>query len=466
MVLVSFHCGFTNMSDVVTPNMNLTLPTVSQTTGPTYATEINTDLNAIDTHDHSSGKGVPVTPSGISITTSLPFNGNNLTTVGGVVFQAGSILSTADALSVNGVDLYYTDGNGNQIRVTQSGGLAGTPGSITNLTAPATASYVAASSKFVWQSAINTAADLDARSILLRNASASSNALTLNPPAGMASNFSLTLPNIPATESFTSVDTSGNFKSVCSVSFGLTESNVKSGVQIPVTNQSKTSAYNILKTDGFVMGDSSGGVFDLTLYSAASFSGYSVVIKKTDSSLTRVNLNTVNGETIDGVSSTCVSIQYETLSLLSNGVSWQVLSRAYPSTWIPAAFTASGGLGGGITAQSSFVRRVGDSLECKVYVVMTNTSGAVGYVGLPSGYTLDPTRTVTGRTPLGTWWINSLSNGYGSTNRGGAVFYDGTGITIAQLGIGSAFSTLTANSFIGGGDAFALNMTVPITGWK
>lgn len=454
------------MSDVVTPNMSLTLPTVSVTAGPTYATEINTDLQTIDSHDHSSGNGVKITPSGININAALAFNSQQATSLGAVVFTTNaSPLTTVGSLYEAGVDLYYTDGSGNQVRITQSGGVAGSPGSITNLASPATAQYVAASSKFVWQSAANTAADSDVRNVLLRNSTASSKALTLGPPAAMAADYSLTLPSIPATESFLSVDTSGNFKSVCSASFGLTESNVKAGVQIPLVIQAKTANYNILKGDGFVYGDSSGGVFDLTLYSAASTSGYQVIIKKTDSSATRVNIQCVNAETIDGVSSTCVITQNETLSLVSNGSSWQILSRDYPQSTTPQTFTASGGLGGGITAQSSTGRRQGDCFCAKVYIVMTNTSAAVGYVGLPSGLTLDSTKQVTGRTPLGSWWINSLSNAYGATNRSGAVFYDGTGITIAGHGIGSSFQTLTANSYIGGGDAISMDIQVPIAGW-
>jgi hypothetical protein len=45
---------------MATANMNLSLPTVSVTIGPTWATQLNTALETVDVHDHTSGKGVQV----------------------------------------------------------------------------------------------------------------------------------------------------------------------------------------------------------------------------------------------------------------------------------------------------------------------------------------------------------------------------------------------------------------------
>lgn len=194
--------------------MGLTVPGVGTEPGPNYASEINSDLTIVDQHDHSSGKGVQVTPSGLNISTDLTFQNNNAISLRSLRLQSQSSLIPGsspdlDCLYVTNNDLYYNDGAGNQVRLTQSGGVAGSPGSISGLAAPASATYVSISASFVWQSDTNIAANLDARSIILRNSSASSKGLTLNPPSGMASDFSITLPTLPASQSVMTIDNTG-----------------------------------------------------------------------------------------------------------------------------------------------------------------------------------------------------------------------------------------------------------------
>ena len=50
-----------------TPNMTLDLPVVSTTPGPTWATAVNEAFDTVDTHDHSTGNGVKITPTGLNI---------------------------------------------------------------------------------------------------------------------------------------------------------------------------------------------------------------------------------------------------------------------------------------------------------------------------------------------------------------------------------------------------------------
>lgn len=196
------------------PNMNLPVPVVGVETGPQWANDLDACLNIIDIHDHSPGFGVMITPAGININSALTFSNNNATALRSVRFQtqASPLALAADVGCVyeSGVDLYYNDANGVQIRITQSGAVAGTPGSIANLVSPASASYVSANQTFVWQSAANTPANLDCASILLRNLVASSKALTLSPPAAMAANYTLVLPSLPASQKFMTLDASGN----------------------------------------------------------------------------------------------------------------------------------------------------------------------------------------------------------------------------------------------------------------
>lgn len=195
-------------------NMNLPIPQVGVEPGPDWATDINDSLTIIDSHDHSTGSGVQITPDGLNINSDLTMGQNNLIDIKSLRLSeqntplAGS--SDLTCLYASGVDLYFNDGNGNQIQVTQNGGIAGSPGSISNLTSPASASYVAADSTFVWQSDTNVAANLDAGSLVLRNLTVNSKGLTLSPPNSMAANYSLVLPALPVSQKFMALDASGN----------------------------------------------------------------------------------------------------------------------------------------------------------------------------------------------------------------------------------------------------------------
>jgi hypothetical protein len=236
-----------------TTNMLLTVPGVTTEPGPEYASQINGDLNIIDAHDHSTGKGVPVTPGGININANLPFNGNNAVTLRSTRFQAQGNPLTSTASSdigctyVAGVDLYYNDLSGNQIRLTQGGGVAGAAGSITNLVSPASAEYVSASSKFVWQSDSNIAADMDFRSAILRNSSAGSFGVTLMAPT-LANNYSLTLPTIPGSTNFMTLDASGNMGATITVANGITRT-----MQAAVGQQVSSASGSYLQTSSAVM---------------------------------------------------------------------------------------------------------------------------------------------------------------------------------------------------------------------
>jgi len=103
--------------------MNLTLPTVDVTIGPTWATQLNTALTSIDAHDHSSGKGTQVPTSGININSNLSFNSAyGITNATEVVFTSLTAnSSTLNAAYVKSGDLYFNDSAGNAIRLTSGG---------------------------------------------------------------------------------------------------------------------------------------------------------------------------------------------------------------------------------------------------------------------------------------------------------------------------------------------------------
>lgn len=209
----------------ITPNMNLIVPGVGTTSGPEYADNINSDLAILDSHDHSLGAGAQITPSGLNINAPLPMNNQTLTSVAALTLQAQSSDAASNSVYEKGVDLYFRDGSGNVIRITQSGSVAGATGTITGLpSGTASASY--SSGTFVFQSATNTAANIDGGSFVFRNSTANSKGLTLQPPNAMGANYTLTLPSIPGSQSFLTVDTSGNIAGYAAINQGITRSNL------------------------------------------------------------------------------------------------------------------------------------------------------------------------------------------------------------------------------------------------
>lgn len=200
--------------------MSLPIPIVGQEPGPTYAFDVNSCLTIVDSHNHVAGAGQQIPPSGLNINSDLTFLNNNATNLRSVRFQSqGSplaLVSDLGCLYESGVDLYYNDGNGNQIRITQSGSIAGAGGSITGLVSPASATYIPGSTVFVWQSDANVAANMDAGSYIFRNLTVSSFGLTLSPPS-LSSNYTITLPTLPATTKILRIDNAGNISSTLDV---------------------------------------------------------------------------------------------------------------------------------------------------------------------------------------------------------------------------------------------------------
>lgn len=207
------------MATTTSPNMSLIVPVVSSEPSPTWASDVNASFSIIDQHNHSSGSGVQITQAGISLTgaastlDSLSFNGSNAYAVRSVRFtaQASPLALATDlgCLYEAGVDLYYNDGSGNQVRITSGGSVAGATGTITGLPS-GTASAAYSAGTFIFQSATSTGANIDGASYVFRNATASSFGLTLSPPNAMAANYSLTLPALPGSTSIMRLDSSGN----------------------------------------------------------------------------------------------------------------------------------------------------------------------------------------------------------------------------------------------------------------
>ncbi len=193
------------------PNMNLPIPVPTVTDGPQYAIDEVGCFNKIDSHNHTSGQGVPVPVDGIQIDNNLPMNSFGLTSASSVGFQNQLSSPGSGKIYMSGNDLYWTNGTGAyNVQITTNGSVNAGAGSITGLpSGTASAAYISGSGTFQFRSATNTAADVDGRSVILRNSAVSSFGMTVAPPSAMSQDYTVTLPVPPAVTSFMTMDNAG-----------------------------------------------------------------------------------------------------------------------------------------------------------------------------------------------------------------------------------------------------------------
>ena len=395
------------------PNMGLVIPTVGVDPGPDWANNINASLGIVDQHNHTTGQGVPINPAGLNINSDLTFGGNNAIALRSVRFnaQASPLSGGSDlgCLYFSGVDAWANDLSGNQIQLTVNGGVAGTPGSIANLVSPASASWVALASSFVWQSASNTPANLDCASVILRNLSSGSYGLTLQPPT-LSVNYALTLPPLPPGKQIMALDSSGNITAPYTVdsstvvissnvimvpSGGITPTQLSSAVPDWVgENMDATGANAVAATMTSTGADAIAATMDATGANAIAATMNSTGANSIGASMSATGANDVAnsrtraaGSSSEGVGGVCKSGPVSGVSTGDMGLSCTITTSGRPVR----IFTASG-----------------------------SATESLGSAGAFYGY-------------------GAGANGYVSLRRGGSP------ISVTQLGAGSSSSPIYAN---------------------
>jgi hypothetical protein len=207
--------------------MSLPIPIVGQDAGPQYATDLNSCLTLVDAHTHAPGSGTQITPAGLNINTDLAFGSNSATGLKKATFtsQSGALTGTSFLSFVSG-NLYVNDGSGNQIPITSGGGVAGSPGSIGSLAAPASATYTAGSKLFTWLADSSKSAAMDNGAITIRETNvASAKGVTLQSATSLAADYSLTLPAaLPASNQYLTSSNTGalSFSSANTIAAAMT----------------------------------------------------------------------------------------------------------------------------------------------------------------------------------------------------------------------------------------------------
>lgn len=237
--------------------------------------------------------------------------------------------------------------------------------------------------------------------------------------------------------------------------------NLESTIFTDITNS--PNPYVMLASDEFINANATSGAFAITPLAAASYSGKTVKIKKTDS--------TFNIITITGV--TTLNTQNEVVTLISNGTSWIVENRYIPSVWTAYTPTITHDSGGITNATSSGMwRRVGDSLEIRGLILFSNSSSAFQaiYAQLPSTLAIDSTKILNTATvaPFGTCGMyNEGTAIYG----GFSTFASSTTIQVNYQSVGgstvsSAKISNTAPFTFNASDAITWQAQMPINGWN
>jgi len=271
-----------------TTNMLLTKPAVQNTPGPTWATEMNTTLDLIDSHDHSTGEGVKVTPAGLNINADLEFNANDATELRTARFENNAAAITGSSPDLNCAyvaagDLYFNDASGNQVQITSSGGInAAGIGAIGGDYATSTASlnYSDSTKSFTFLQSTNTTAKILSEAITIYKAGTGTNGNTIQHTG--SSTITTTLPNITGTLA-TLANTAQVFAGAVTVTGTLTGSG---RVLVDDTTDATTATDGSLQTDGGLSVAKKayiGNILTVILDDAVTGVSYPITIKHTAS---------------------------------------------------------------------------------------------------------------------------------------------------------------------------------------
>lgn len=209
------------MAPITTTYMQLTLPEVGVTPGPTWADAVeglNYIIGIIDAHDHTLNKGTLVPVSGLNINADLDLLAFSLLGAKKLTLESQiSSLSTNNSLySLNG-ELYFIDGSGTGVPITSGGSLAiGATGTI-NITAGSPTFIYSepsgtGSGVLVLSEASPMRMDIDCAKIKIREHASGGlkSYIGLQSPSALASDYDLTLPTgLPASTGVATVSNTG-----------------------------------------------------------------------------------------------------------------------------------------------------------------------------------------------------------------------------------------------------------------
>lgn len=110
---------------MVTTNISLKTSTVGVTTDSLGSQNDQDNLQLLDLHDHTTGKGVRIPTAGVNINADLEFNNNSATELEGASFTSQvSNSAVANTIFVKNGELYYVDASLNVVQLTSGGSIS------------------------------------------------------------------------------------------------------------------------------------------------------------------------------------------------------------------------------------------------------------------------------------------------------------------------------------------------------
>lgn len=201
-----------------TTNMGLSKPTLGGDSG-TWDDQINASLDVLDAHDHSTGSGVKIKPSGIDVNADLTMAGYSLTNLRAACFTAQASFATARSLWVRSSDqaLVWRSASGTDYKLADSSGIN------VSLVGGIGGDYAAASALVYYDDTAQAYRFLEAAPLpnswsrvqcgdvdLYEHASGISTRVRLSSPTGLAASYALTFPAaLPGSTSLLQVSSAG-----------------------------------------------------------------------------------------------------------------------------------------------------------------------------------------------------------------------------------------------------------------
>jgi hypothetical protein len=204
---------------MATPNMGLEQPTVGGSSD-TWGATLNDDIDIVDGHDHSAGKGVRIPVSALNINADIALQSFALTQAKSIAFSAvASSLVTAlsRCLFVNSADneLYWKTSGGVLVQLTAGTSLnAALLGGITGAgygAAGVEINYNSGATLYNFLRAANHRAFIDCSDIrLFEGTAAITNAVKIRSPAGLAASYDWIFPTaLPAASRVLAISSGG-----------------------------------------------------------------------------------------------------------------------------------------------------------------------------------------------------------------------------------------------------------------
>lgn len=199
-----------------TPHMSLILPVPNSAPGPQWAQEIVNAFQAVDSHTHVPGSGMPITSAAFEINADFEMNYYNI-----VGTRSLQLLNNSSLLSkvTDKTNLYVTNGNlyynnssgiavqitsGNAVNVSGVGNISGMGGTTASVT------YSDTLKNFLFTQSSGVTANIAAGSYSLYTNTAGANPIVIQAPTGVSS-YNLTLPaSAPPATKLVSMDQNGN----------------------------------------------------------------------------------------------------------------------------------------------------------------------------------------------------------------------------------------------------------------